>query len=284
MRFGPGAIAVLFGCVQIPGASQASTVPEFIDLARDADIVVLGEVHDNPAHHANQAEIVAALEPDALVFEMIPQADEEAVNKLRANGAGEGEVAAALDWERSGWPAFDFYWNILAAAPRAQIFGAEQPRSDVRRATIEGAAGAFGPDASNYGLDRPLPAAEQRFREAEQAAAHCDALPPQMLPGLVEAQRFRDASLADATIWARTMTGGGQVVVITGSGHADKVRGMPALVGHAQPGLSIVTLGQFEQDPGNAEDYDALLLAPAPPREDPCVKLRQERRSAENPP
>ena len=273
MRFGLRAISVIIGCAQFPGAAPGSTVPEFVDLARDADIVVLGEIHDNPVHHANQAEIVAALKPAALVFEMIPQAEEEKVNELRATGAGKGAFVSELEWQRSGWPDFDFYWRILAAAPRAQVFGAEQPKADVRRAVIEGAAGVFGPDAANYGLDEPLPPAEQRLREAEQAEAHCDALPSEMLPGMVEAQRFRDAGLADAAIWARTMTGGGQVVVITGSGHADRLRGMPALVSHAEPGLRIVTLGQFEEDPANAGDYDALMLAPPPEREDPCASL-----------
>lgn len=273
MRFGPRAISVLVACVLAPAAVSASTVPEFIRMARGADIVVLGEIHDNPVHHVTQAEIVAALHPAALVFEMIPQDKEEEVNALRATGAREADFIAALDWEKSGWPDFDYYWRILAAAPRAQVFGAEQPRADVRRATIEGAAGVFGPDAGNYGLDQPLPPAEQRLREAEQAEAHCHALPSELLPGMVEAQRFRDAGLADAAIWARTMTGGGQVVVITGSGHADRLRGMPALVNAAEPGLRIVTLGQFESDPDNAGDYDALMLAPAPPREDPCAGL-----------
>jgi hypothetical protein len=48
---------------------------------------------------------------------------------------------------------------------------------------------------------------------------------------------------------------------------------MPALVSYAQPGLSIVTLGQFEEGPETAGDYDALILAPAPPRADPCAAL-----------
>lgn len=273
MRFGLRAMSVIIGYALFSGQASGSTVPEFLDLAREADIVVLGEIHDNPAHHANQAEIVAALNPAALVFEMIPQAEEEKVNELRANGADKPAFEAALEWQRSGWPDFDYYWRILAAAPRAQVFGAEQPKADVRRAVIEGAAGVFGPDAASYGLDEPLPPAEQRLREAEQAEAHCNALPSEMLPGMVEAQRFRDAGLADATIWARTMTGGGQVVVITGSGHADRLRGMPALVRFAQPELSIVTLGQFESDPDNAGDYDALMLAPPPAREDPCANL-----------
>ncbi|PZQ51196.1 MAG: hypothetical protein DI556_03215 [Rhodovulum sulfidophilum] len=275
LRAGTVTIALLALGGLTASALRASTVPEFVDLARGADIVVLGEVHDNPAHHRNQAEIVAALRPAALVFEMVPQDDEEKVNALRASGASREAIEAALEWEESGWPDFGLYWPILAAAPRAQVFGAQQPSAEVRRAVLEGAAGAFGPDAANYGLDQPLPPAEQRLREAEQRRAHCDALPDEMLAGMVEAQRFRDAGLADAAIWARTMTGGGQVVVITGSGHADKLRGMPALVNYAQPGLRIVTLGQFEDDPDNAGDYDALMLAPSPARADPCAALRE---------
>ena len=38
---------------------------------------------------------------------------------------------------------------------------------------------------------------EQAAREAEQMAAHCDALPEDILPGFVEAQRLRDAALAE---------------------------------------------------------------------------------------
>lgn len=256
-------------------AADVTSLRGFIDLARGADVVVLGEIHDNPVHHANQAKIVAALEPAALVFEMIPQADEASVNELRANGAPSSEIAKVLSWDNSGWPDFSYYAAILAAAPHAQVFGAGQPSADVRRAMVEGAAGPFGPDAASYGLDLPLDPAEQRRREADQAAAHCDKLPVEMLPGMVEAQRFRDAGLADATLWARTMTGGGQVVVITGSGHADKRRGMPEMIAQVDPSARVVSLGQFEDKADAEAVFDAVLLAPAPEREDPCARIAE---------
>ncbi|MEJ2019704.1 MAG: ChaN family lipoprotein, partial [Maritimibacter sp.] len=51
-----------------------------------ADVVVLGEQHDNPAHHLVQAEAVAELAPKALVFEMLTEAQaERAVPELRAD-------------------------------------------------------------------------------------------------------------------------------------------------------------------------------------------------------
>ncbi len=255
-------------------AASDAALQAFIATARDADIVVLGEIHDNPEHHRVQAEVVAALAPTALVFEMIPQELESELNELRADGADRAALAEALGWADSGWPDFAYYAAIMEAAPDAQIFGAGQPSADVSRAALEGAAGVFGPDAAIYGLDQQLDPAEQAFREAQQATAHCDALPPEVLPGMVEAQRFRDAGLADATLWARTITGGGQVAVITGSGHADKLRGMPAMIALAEPEAKLVALGQFEPGAAPAEDYDAVLLAPAPPRDDPCLAFK----------
>ena len=96
-------VGAILCAVTLGSAAASDTVTDFIERARDADIVVLGEVHDNPIHHQNQAEIVAALQPAALVFEMIQQDAEDEVNELRAAGARREEIAAALDWANSGW-------------------------------------------------------------------------------------------------------------------------------------------------------------------------------------
>lgn len=276
MRKGLGFVA-LVGVVGSAAALAAdpADVERVLAAGRTADIVILGEVHDNPTHHATQAAVVAALKPEALVFEMIPQAREDEVNALREEGSDRETIAAALDWAETGWPDFAYYAAILEAAPEARVFGAGQPRDEVRRAAAEGAAVAFGPDASTYGLDRPLADADFAAREADMQEAHCDTLPAEILPGMVEAQRFRDASIADAALWARTMTGGGQVVVIAGSGHADRIRGVPAALGIADPDLAVLSVGQFEAQPEAPGDYDLVLVAPPPARDDPCAALER---------
>jgi uncharacterized iron-regulated protein len=273
MRVADARVLSLLGLLLLPGAARPDDVDTVIAKARHADIVLIGEVHDNPGHHANQAAIVRALQPAALVFEMFPQESEDAINTLRLEGAGHAAIAAELDWRDSGWPDFDFYAAILDAAPKARVFGAGQPMADVNRAMLEGAASVFGPDAATYGLDVPLTPEAQASREQGLADAHCGKLPPEALPGLVEAQRFRDAGLADAALWARTMTADGQVVVIAGSGHVDKRLGVPAALAVAAPDVKVFSIGQLETDDEN-DAFDALLLAPAPPaRGDPCLKL-----------
>lgn len=257
----------------LPANGGAQALGDVIASARGADVVIIGEIHDNPGHHQNQAEIVAALQPAGLVFEMIPQSAEDDVNALRESGAGREQIAGSLDWGTTRWPDFGYYAAILEAAPDARVFGAEQSRADVRRATIEGAAVVFGPDASTYGLDEPLPRDEQEAREMLLADAHCGEVSAETLPGMVEAQRLRDAGLADAALWARTMTADEQVVVIAGFGHAGRSRGVPSLLGIAAPDLKVVSVGQFESPPDDPGEFDQVLISPAPPRSDPCAGL-----------
>ena len=65
--------------------------PEALAALPPTDVVVLGEVHDNPAHHAHQAQAVASIRPAAIVFEMLTP--EQAA---RAAGVDRSD-AAALD-------------------------------------------------------------------------------------------------------------------------------------------------------------------------------------------
>lgn len=259
-------LATLATVIALPAmAGQIS--PDDLGGLPTADVVVLGEVHDNPGHHANQARAVAAIAPRALVFEMLTPTQ---AAQAPADRKDAGRLAEALGWAGSGWPDFALYHPIFLAAPEARIYGANVPREGLRAAINTGAADAFGPDAGRYGLDKTLIPEDQAAREAEQAEAHCGALPPEMLPGMVQAQRLRDAALARAAEVALRDTGG-PVVVITGSGHARRDTGVPAVLALADPLLRVLSVGQLEAEPGTDAPFDLWLIAPAPPREDPCL-------------
>ena len=242
--------------------------PEAMDDLPSADIVFLGEIHDNAVHHANQARAVRAMQPRALVFEMLTP-DQAA--RVPADRSDVAAMDAALGWSASGWPDFSLYQPIFAAAPDARIYGADVYEDEVRRALVEGAGPVFGVDAARFGLDTPLSEEEATRRQAEQAEAHCGAMPPEALPGMVEVQRLRDATLARAAIAAVADTGG-PVVVITGTGHARRDWGAPAVVMPAAPVLTVLSVGQIE---GQAEDdppFDLWIVTdPQPGRGDPCA-------------
>lgn len=239
-------------------------------------MVVLGEVHDNPHHHANQAAAVAALEPAALVFEQLtPELAARITPELIEDAA---RMEAVLEWDARGWPDFDMYHPIFAAAPDAAYFGGGAPNEDVRRAVSDGAARVFGDGAALFELDRPYNSEVQARLETLQHDAHCGALPSEMLPGMVEAQRLRDAALARAAIAAHAEAaarGGGPVVVITGNGHAGNDRAVPALL-RAQPmDITVISVGQFENAAPDAPEFDYWTVTEAVDREDPCAVFRQ---------
>jgi uncharacterized iron-regulated protein len=211
------------------------------------DVYFLGEIHDNPAHHRTQADWVAALGPKALVFEMLTP--DQAGRVTPALIADAEQLGAVLGWADSGWPEFAMYHPIFAAAPDAAYLGAAVPRDAARAAMSQGVAAAFGGQAARFGLDRPLPDDEQARREALQLRAHCDALPGEMLPGMVAIQRLRDARLAERALEALDRYGA-PVAVITGNGHARRDWGAPAALALAAPDLQIFALGQGEAASG----------------------------------
>ena len=234
-----------------------------------ADVVVLGELHDNPHHHDRQAHIVAQLAPTALVFEMLtgPQA------LAHIPGADSETLETAFGWESSGWPDFSMYHQIFAAAPAARVFGAAVPRDAARKAIRDGVGAAFGIGAGRYGLTKPLSRDEQKAREALQMAAHCDAMPPEMMPAMVDIQRLRDAELAKMAVRAFQLTGG-PVVVITGNGHARSDWGMPIYLARVAPDLKILTVGQGEDGVPPQGRFDIVETTPGIDRPDPCGAFR----------
>ena len=236
---------------------------------RAADVVILGEIHDNAAHHAGQGRLMEMLKPAAVVFEMLtPEMAEGVAHWDGVDLAGLGEE---IGWREAGWPAITLYAPVFDALGDAAVIGAALPRDRVRAAFADGAAGVFGDGGEQFGLDRDLPSDMQEARMQMQFEAHCEAMPLAMMGGMVEAQRLRDAAFAAATLDALERYGR-PVVVITGNGHARKDWGMPALIALADPGVTLWSVG-FVETPRPLDDprFDLTVATEPAPRDDPCA-------------
>jgi len=228
----------------------------------EAEIVILGEVHDNADAHLGQARALRDLAPTAVVFEMLTAED---ARKAMANP---GQLPTI--WQDSDWPDYALYKPIFDAIGSAQITGAAAPREAIRAVYDDGPAALFGPQAARYGLDKDLPEAQQATRESLQFDAHCKAMPRDMMAGMVAVQRYRDAVFARAALDALT-TYGPPVAVIAGNGHARTDWGIPALISQAAPGATTHAIGFVE----GATDmpFDTVQIVPPAERDDPCETL-----------
>ncbi|NVO56502.1 ChaN family lipoprotein [Rhodobacteraceae bacterium B1Z28] len=248
-----------------PGLTQDLIPDDVIASMQSADVVILGEVHDNPRHHQVQTEGIEAVKPSAVVWEMVT---EEGAQRLAQTAASDPEeLGRILQWAETGWPPLSMYYPVFEASD-APVYGAMVPRTAARAAMKRGAATALGADAARFGLTVPLSQDDQTAREADQFAAHCNAIPAEALPQLVAIQRLRDAVLARAVLRAMEETGG-PVAVITGNGHARKDRGIPTFLSRLQPGLKVYVLGQSEDGIVDGA-FDAVIDSPSVDREDPC--------------
>ena len=117
---------------------------------------------------------------------------------------------------------------------------------------------------------------QQAAREALQAEAHCDALPDEMLPVMVEIQRLRDAAAraAGSTRWTRPAA---RWCVITGNGHARLDWGAPAAIWRAPRPISLSQRWGRARTRFGAPDGGCrpVEIAPDVDRGDPCAAFRE---------
>ena len=267
--FPPGTGPLLAGLflASVPVAADEIDISQILDLPA-ADVIVLGDVPDNPTHHLNQATAVAALRPAALVFEMFgPEAALAATPEMRASPV---RLEQALGWAAE-WPDFAMYYPIFVAAPDAAVVGGAVANDDKRRVSRDGAAKVLGPSAPVFGLDKPLDAQERALREARQLEAQCSAVPQEMVSGRVETQRLADAALARAVLAALAETGG-PVAVIAGNGSGRTDWGMPRFLTRVRPDVTVLSIAQFEE-PATDAPHDYWIVTPTVAREDPCQNL-----------
>lgn len=272
-------------------ANAAFVEPAEVETAvAGARFVLLGEIHDNPDHHALQAHLLAAASEDgrkpAVVLEMLARDRQGDVDAYLVEGKGTAEgFGAALGWAQSGWPDYAIYRPVIevAVAQGLPIVAGDTPREERRRIAAEGMAALGADEAAALRLSEPLGEAADAVMLDTLFDGHCGMMPREALTPLVAVQRLRDARLADAMISA----GEEGAVLIAGSGHVRKDLGVPRYLAWRTPDAASVAVGFVEVVEGRTEpalyaggtadvppSYDYLWFTPRQQRGDPCEGLR----------
>ncbi len=250
-----------------------------------ARYVLLGEVHDNAGHHRLRRDLLAALVRDgrrpAVAMEQFDREHQPALQRVQDEPAPTPELlktAGRIDAQGWNW---SYYEPIvrLALDHRLPIFAANLSRADAFRVSTEGAAAVLGAAAvSALQLDQPLPDAARLKLEQVIDEGHCGQAPRNILPGMIAAQRARDA------IMAQTLQAHAPAVLIAGNGHVRRDFGVPHYLAHDPQGDDVRVVGFIEVDAAQlaptdyvtagAPEYDYIAFTTRTPRPDPCKELR----------
>lgn len=276
----------------------ALSAGEILDRATAAKVVILGERHDNPDHHAIQAwvtrELAARGKRPAIVYEMFETDDQPAIDAyLAGTPADAAGLGAVTGWEKTGWPEWALYQPMadVAVAHDLPVLAGNLPVSTI------GALARQGLDAVDPEIVRTLdlrtvdapPILEAQTGDVRDG--HCNLMPEDALGPMVTVQRARDAMMAAKALEGLSLPNTDQAIIITGNGHARRDRGVPLRL--QQMGLAaedIFVLAPLEvqeglESPAAYEDgldtigpaapFDVAWFTPRLDSIDHCAALRE---------
>ncbi|MFN4282114.1 MAG: ChaN family lipoprotein [Alphaproteobacteria bacterium] len=255
---------------------------QFAARLADADVVLIGERHDNAEHHRLQAWIVGEMakrRPVAVVFEMIDATREDALAAFLAERPRDAAtLGVRLDWDASGWPDWALYRPIADAAlaqptpPARPIAAGNLPPATARDIARAGAKAESVDAALRDSLRRAEgeDAALLAVHAADIRDGHCGMLPERLLGTFALAQYARDETMARAII--RAAADGARVALIAGNGHARKDVGVPRHLARLAPDLKVLSMGLIEgAGESDGAPFDIVWRTAAVERGDPCA-------------
>lgn len=269
---------------------------------RGGGIVLLGEVHDNPEHHAVRGDMLRPrLEPmlsvgdisPAAAFEHIratqqPQLDAFFFNVQSNRRPTASGLLEDLRWKDSGWPAAEIFVPLFDAAIEGKmlVVPASPDRERMRSLVRGDRAGASENELALLKAAEAMPAPLREALVAELEGSHCGAIPPSAFAGMSMAQRYIDAHMAARALEAAGEHGG--AFLLAGNGHVRTDRGVPWYLKQRAPTREVISVMLLEvgdgkvdpsvyipRDPYGHPAADYVLFTPRHDRPDPCEKMRQ---------
>ncbi len=258
-----------------------SSYDAMFDRARRADVIVFGELHENPISHWIEYELVRGLHAEMKGNLVLGAEMFEADTQIIINEFLEKIIPAhRFERESRAWPNYDTDYRRLVEFARDNnipFIATNIPRRYASLVFSKGPAAlaSLSPEAKRYIVPLPFTfdpslksysdlSARLPFRgdDAIHAAGH-----------LVEAQAVRDATMAHFILAA--LSPGKKFFHINGAYHSDFDGGIVHFLRQKKEGLGIVTISTVVQDAiGSLEAShrgraDFILCTPssmAPPR------------------
>ena len=216
---------------------QAIDYENLIAQLATADVVFIGEVHNNPEHHLIQVQLLQALLendtlPPAVAMEFFDTTRQPVLDRFMNGDLDETAFLKAVDWKNSWRFPYHLYRPILWASrdKAATLLGINAPNSVVKKVARSGIKNLTTEERLQVARDLDLDnTAHRKYLEGifKQHQAHKDLKHGiQNFDHFYQAQCVWDETMAE-TIADHITAKGGKVVVFTGNGHIVNKFGIP---------------------------------------------------------
>ncbi|HEY1099729.1 MAG TPA: ChaN family lipoprotein, partial [Myxococcota bacterium] len=210
----------------------ALTLDEVLVRLRHTRAVMVGEQHDQPAHHELQRRVVQWLGSDGpglvVGMEMLSWEKQRALDAFNAGSIDVDGLGAAVDWQKTWGFPLALYAPIFVTGHDvgARFVALNAPKELVRAVRTQGLQ-ALRPVEQELLPELDLDDELHRawFEGVFSSAGH--PLSASDLDGFYRAQVVWDEAMADRAAHALLVEKARQVVVVAGAGHVAAGRGVP---------------------------------------------------------
>ncbi|MGS3182650.1 ChaN family lipoprotein [Aeromonas taiwanensis] len=263
---------------------RSLTLPQALERVKDADIVLVGELHTHPAVHLLQARLLAGLADTAqtdgrslvLSMEQFSRADQPVLDAYLAGRIGE----SALIRDGHAWPNYPSDYRPLvefAKSHQLPVIAANAPKPLVSCVGQEGATWLDRLPASRRSqLARELTLGDDPYRQKFMASMHhgdADGNARRFA-----AQTSWDDTMAESMVDYLGKHSGWRILHIAGNFHVEGGLGIASRIASRNPALKvalIVPQTDARVAPGNTPDV-RVQLAPLPERWLNAEEMKQD--------
>ena len=253
-----------------------------------ADVVLLGEIHDNPQHHEYQqkllkARITSSSRPSlmpALMMEQLNADDQPTLDFALANrdrGAALSDATKLIKF--ADWKTYQPFISI-AVDNKLPVIAANVSNQKLQPVIWRGYSAYDDGELKRLMVEEVWSESRQKYLVTHMGGAHCGQLRDELRAGLTRSQRLRDAMMVDTAV-ASISRG---VVAIVGSSHARRDIGLPLYFAARDPKAHILSVAFVEVSPGVTDPktyasdsatgeapFDVIWFTPRVERADPCA-------------
>ena len=239
----------------------AAVTAQRLDTVLPADVLLLGEQHDAAEHQQIEQDVITTLASRGVLAAVMLEMADVGVSTAKLHPSSNDErVRLALSWSDQSWP-WAAYGPAVMAAVRAgvPVVGANLPRTAMKASMADSK------------LDVQLPGPALKAQQQLIRIGHCDLLPEGQITPMTRIQIAKDISMANTV--AQAAVPGKVVVLLSGSGHANRQLGVPQ---HLPAALNVKAVRLLAGD-GAQQDpaFDAVWTTPAVPAVDYCEGMEK---------